>query len=1025
MTTDTSEHGLESHIAQYLVDEQSYLLRENSDYDNVNCIDKELLFRFLENTQPKAVAKIRQYHKELWKEKVVALINKKITDQSLVKEMPIVGTINLFRKGIVDGHTNTKLQLFFDKPVSVYNEAALKLYDDNIFSVMRQVHFSPKNKKSLDMMVFINGIPVISFELKNELTHQTVQHAINQYKEDRDPNEEIFRLGRLIVNLAVDTEEVWMCTHLRNEKSYFLPFNKGFKNGAGNPPNQDGLKTDYLWKEILTKNSLTDIIQNFCQLITEEKEWLDENGKVKTARERKLIFPRYHQLVSVRNLLEDACEHGPGQKYLIQHSAGSGKSNSIAWLAHQLIGLHDVEGKENIFDSVIVVTDRRILDAQIRSNIRQFQQVAGVVEAITEGSKQLKQALEEGKKIIITTIQKFPHIVEEIGELPGNKFAIIIDEAHSSLSGQMARKLNETLSKVQDEDELKADLDDFEEDEDGDITGEDLIRVLIKSRKLLPNASYFAFTATPKNKTLELFGVPYQEGELTKYRAFHIYSMKQAIEEGFILDVLQNYTTYQSYYALLKKIEDDPEYDKIKAQKKLKAYVESHEHAIKKKTALIVGHFMENVIRKKRIGGLAKAMLVTGSRANAVKFKKAFDAYLVKINCPYKAIVAFSGEIEGQTEANLNGFSGSTIPKEFEKNEYRFLIVANKYQTGFDQPLLHTMYVDKKLGGVNAVQTLSRLNRSHPLKKETFVLDFANTTEDIEKSFKPYFESTILGEATDPNKLFDLQDALDHFQVYTREQVYEFSDKILANVPVDQLHAILDISGELFRTELFEEQQVDFRAKVKTYVRLYIFLSQIVPFESPYLERLYIFLNHLQNKLGGDTPIDLAKGILDNIDMDSYRLQLEATINVVLEQGEDLKPIPTEMRGGVSEPEIDRLSKILQTFNGRYGTQFEDTDKVRQMAENIANDVARNEELINSIKFSDDQNARITSDKIVGEELLKYVTTNFNLYKLFSDSKEFREDFSSMMFGVVKDLINKGLGQQSTPVQNKGFPSFI
>ncbi len=1000
--TDTTEKGLEVHIANYLANENGYLLRENKAYDNVACLDSELLFEFLEATQPKAVAKLKAFHKDLYEQKII----KRINDQIKAK-----GVIEVLRKGITDGFTATKLHLFYDKPVSNYNASAKALYEANLFSVMRQVYFSPLNKKSLDLVVFINGIPIISFELKNELTKQNVKHAIKQYKTDRDPNEELFRLGRLIVNFAVDTEEVWMCTQLKKEKSYFLPFNKGYNNGAGNPPN-DGIKTDYLWKEILTKNSLTDIIQNFCQLITEEKEYLDEKGKVRTRKEKKLIFPRYHQLVAVRMLLADAQAKGSGQKYLIQHSAGSGKSNSISWLAHQLVGLHDKSGQNNIFDTVIVVTDRRVLDAQIRENIKQYQQVKGVVEAITEGSKQLKQALEEGKKIIITTIQKFPHIVEDIGDLPGNNFAIIIDEAHSSLSGQMARKLNETLSKDIDEEELKANLEKFEDDENDEITGEDLIRVLIKSRKLLPNASYFAFTATPKNKTLELFGVPYEEDSKTKFRAFHLYSMKQAIEEGFIMDVLQNYTTYQSYYALLKRIEDDPEYDKKKAQKKLKHYVESHEHAIKKKTVLIVDHFIDEVIKKRKIGGLAKAMLVTSSRANAVKYKKAFDDYLLKINSPYKAIVAFSGEIDGETEASLNGFSSANIPSEFEKNEYRFLLVANKYQTGFDQPLLHTMYVDKKLGGVNAVQTLSRLNRSHPLKKDTFVLDFANTAEDIEKAFKPYFESTILGDATDPNKLFDLQDALDNFQVYSREQVEDFSNKILNNVPVDQLHASLDESAAIFRDDLEEEQQADFRAKVKTYVRLYIFLSQIVPYENPYLEQLYIFLNHLQNKLGGDTPIDLAKGILDNIDMDSYRLQLEATTNIAMEQGDELKPIPTDMGGGSSDPEMDRLSNILQTFNDRYGTQFEDADKVRQMAENIANDVAKNQELITSLKYSDEQNARITSDKIVGEELLKHITTNFDLYKLYSDNKEFKEDFSAMMFGVVKELINREINAQ-------------
>lgn len=1008
MSTDTTEKGLEAHIAQYLVDKNDYLLRDNKAYDNVACLDSALLFQFLENTQPKALAKLKAYHKDLYEQKII----KRLNDQIQAK-----GVIEVLRKGITDGFTDTKLQLFYDRPVSAYNAIANALYQANLFSVMRQVYFSPKNRKSLDMVLFINGIPVVSFELKNELTKQNVQQAIRQYKEDRDPNEELFRLGRLMVNFAVDTEEIWMCTHLKGEKTYFLPFNKGNNNGAGNPPS-NGIKTEYLWQEILTKNSLTDIVQNFCQLITEEKEYLDENAKIKTRKEKKLIFPRYHQLVAVRMLLADAQAKRPGQKYLIQHSAGSGKSNSISWLAHQLVGLHDKTGQDNIFDTVIVVTDRRVLDAQIRNNIKQFQQVNGVVEAITEGSTQLKQALEEGKKIIITTIQKFPHIVEEIGELPGSNFAIIIDEAHSSLSGQMARKLNETLSggNVEPKHTLSLtqsppedDPENFETADGDTMTGEDWVTTIIRSRKLLPNASYFAFTATPKNKTLELFGIPYPDGDKIKFRAFHLYSMKQAIEEGFIMDVLQNYTTYQSYYALLKKIEDDPEYDKQKAQKKLRHYVESHEHAIRKKTALIVEHFLDEVVKKRKVGGLAKAMLVTSSRANAVQYKKAFDEYLPKINSPYKAIVAFSGEIDGQTEASLNGFSSASIPSEFEKSENRFLIVANKYQTGFDQPLLHTMYVDKKLGGVNAVQTLSRLNRSHPLKKETFVLDFANTAEDIKAAFDPFFETTILGEATDPNKLFDLQDTLDNYQVYSREQVFEFSEKILANVPIDQLHAILDSSSAIFRNDLLEDEQADFRGKVKTYNRLYIFLSQIVPFENPYLERLYIFLNHLQNKLGGDAPIDLAKGILDNIDMDSYRLQLEASINIVMDPGPELKPIPTTMRGGASEPEMDRLSNILQSFNDRYGTRFEDADKVRQMAENIANDVAKNQELITSLKYSDEQNARITSDKIVGEELLKHITTNFDLYKLYSDSKEFKEDFSAMMFRVVKELINRGI----------------
>jgi type I restriction enzyme R subunit len=742
-------------------------------------------------------------------------------------------------------------------------------------------------------------------------------------------------------------------------------------------------------------------------LFEEETEKILPDGKVKKEKVKKLIFPRYHQIDAVDKLLINAKENGAGKRYLIQHSAGSGKSNSISWLAHQLVGLFDKNNENTVFDTVIVVTDRKVLDAQIRKNIKQFEQVKGVVEAITEGSKQLKTALEEGKKIIITTIQKFPYIVNEIGELPGNKFAIIIDEAHSSQSGNTAGKLNETLAK--DFEKVQVDDDEFvfvDKDQYDELTSEDLVVDIVKGRKMLTNASYFAFTATPKNKTLELFGEIYNDNGKEKFRAFHLYSMKQAIEEGFILDVLQNYTTYQSYYALLKKTEDDPAYDKNKAQKKLKIFVESHLHAIAKKTALMVDHFMDNVIRKSKINGLAKAMVVTSSRRNAVKYKKAFDQYLADTGNPYKAIVAFSGEIDGQTEAALNHFSSAAIPDEFKKSEYRFLIVANKYQTGFDQPLLHTMYVDKKLGGVNAVQTLSRLNRTTAGKKDTFVLDFANDADEIKKSFDPFFETTILGEATDPNKLFDLQSSLDAFQVYTPEQVQEFSQKMVTNVPVDQLHSILDAAAEVFRTSLNEEQQDDFRAKCKTYVRLYVFLAQIVPFVNPYLERLYLFLNHLQNKLGKQRDEDLAQGILDNIDMDSYRLQKEGEFNIQLQQGDELKPIPTDMRGGATEPEMEYLSNIVKAFNDRFGTQFTNEDKVKKMTEDLMADVAQDAEFANAFKHSDEQNAKITFEEVLKRKLIDHIETNFEVFKEFNDNKEFRDFFAGTMFKLMqKDFL--------------------
>lgn len=995
MKTDTTEKGLETLISDYLCHTStgnSFVLRQHSQYNRTECMDEELLFSFLRATQEKEVMKLQAIHGSNYRSKVLYRINNQIK---------LIGIIEVLRKGITDN--NVKLKLFYDKPVSSLNEKDTVLYNQNIFSVTRQVHYSNQNENCLDMVIFINGLPIITFELKNELTKQNVKDAIKQYKTTRDSKEELFRLVRCMVHFAVDTEQVWMTTHLRNGSTYFLPFNKGYNNGAGNPPNDKGIKTDYLWKEILTKDSLTNIIQNYVTLFEEEVEKILPDGKIKKDKVKKLIFPRYHQLNAVNNLLLNAKENGAGKRYLIQHSAGSGKSNSISWLAHQLVGLFDKSNTNTVFDTIIVVTDRKVLDAQIRNNIKQFEQVKGVVEAITEGSKQLKTALEEGKKIIITTIQKFPYIVNEIGELPGNKFAIIIDEAHSSQSGNTAGKLNETLAK--DFEKVKVDDDEFvfvDKDQYDELTSEDLIVDIVRGRKMLNNASYFAFTATPKNKTLELFGEKYADNGKEKFRPFHLYSMKQAIEENFILDVLQNYTTYQSFYGLYKRIDDDPQFDKIKAQKKLRLYVESHIQAIEKKTALMIGHFMESVINRKKINGLAKAMLVTGSRRNAVKYKKAFDKYLADTGNPFNAIVAFSGDIDGETEASLNHFSSASIPDEFKKSGYRFLIVANKYQTGFDQPLLHTMYVDKKLGGVNAVQTLSRLNRTTSGKTDTFVLDFANTSEEIKKSFDPFFETTILGEATDPNKLFDLQSALDAFQVYTPEQLQEFSEKLITNVPVDQLHSILDIAAEVFRNNLTQEQQDDFRAKCKTYVRLYVFLAQIVPFVNPYLERLYLFLNHLQNKLGRQLEEDLAQGILDNIDMENLRYQLKATTNIVLQQGDELKPIPTEMRGSVAEPEMEYLSNIVKAFNDRFGTTFTNEDKVKKMTQELMQDVANDQEFVNAFKHSDTQNAKITFEDVLKRKLIDHIETNFEVFKEYNDNKEFRDFFAGTMFRLMQ-----------------------
>jgi type I restriction enzyme R subunit len=990
--TDTSEKGLEAHITQHLCLVSDFEERHFDQYNRIECVDEELLFKFLEDTQPKEVAKLKQSHGTNFRQRILYLINRKIKDDTVVNEKCLGGIINLLRTGITDGSTSIKLKLFYDKPVSNLNTKAGELYDKNCFSVTRQVHFSSQNEKSLDLVISINGLPVITFELKNELTKQNVKDAIKQYKTSRDPKEELFRLARCLVHFAVDTEQVWMCTHLIGENSFFLPFNRGNNNGAGNPPNPSGIKTDYLWKEILTKESITNVIQNYVQLIEEESEKILPDGKIKKEKIKKMIFPRYHQLNSVRNLLADAKYNGVGKRYLIQHSAGSGKSNSISWLAHQLVGLYDKTNTTAVFDSVIVVTDRIVLDSQIQRNIKQFEQVAGLVEHIDKGSKHLKEALEEGKKIIITTIQKFPYIVNDIGDLPGNKFAIIIDEAHSSQSGNSAGKMNVTLSNV----------DDIENEEEW--TDEDEIVEIIKGRKMLTNASYFAFTATPKPKTLELFGVKFIDGEKEKFRAFHLYSMKQAIQEHFIEDVLLNYITYNSHFALLKKIEDDPLFDKKKAQKKLRIYVESHELNIARKTAVMVEHFMSAVVSKKKINGLAKAMVVTSSRKNAVKYKKAFDKYLKDNSIPYKAIVAFSGEIDGETESSLNGFSSASIPDEFKKAHNRFLIVANKYQTGFDQPLLHTMFVDKKLGGVGAVQTLSRLNRTTSGKNDTFVMDFVNSTEEIKNSFEPYFETTILGESTDPNKLFDLQNALDNYQVYTNAQVQEFSDRIVHNVPVDQLHIILDIAANVFRTTLDEKSQDDFRAKCKTYVRLYVFLAQILPFTNPYLERLYIFLNHLQNKIQGERGEDLAQGVLDAIDLDSYRLQKQGDFRITLQQGDELMP-SSEMSSTTAEPELELLSNIVKAFNDRFGTTFTNEDKVRKMTaelmQDVKNDLAAMDNINASLNKKDIQNAQITFTDILKEKMINHIDSNFEVFKEYNDNPEFKAFLAGQMFKLL------------------------
>ena len=946
-----------------------------ADYDREYCVDLVQLTAFLRATQPKVADALDLDHDSPTRRKFLARLQGEVSKR---------GVVDVLRNGVQHGPHH--IELFYGTP-SPGNAQARALYAQNRFTVTRQLRYSrDETQRALDLVLFVNGLPVFTFELKNRLTKQTVHDAIEQYRRDRNPREKLFELGRCVAHFAVDENEVWFCTHLEGKASWFLPFNKGWNDGAGNPPNPHGLKTDYLWREILTRDSMTDILENYAQLIVEKDP---KTGK----KRRRQIFPRYHQLDVVRKLLADARAHGVGRRYLIQHSAGSGKSNSIAWLAHQLIGL--TRDGRPVFDSIIVVTDRRILDRQIRDTIKQFAQVSATV-GHAEHSGDLRRFIESGKKIVITTLQKFPFILDEIGhEHRGRRFAIIIDEAHSSQGGRTSAKMSMALSEAGAEDE--------------DETFEDRINRLMESRKVLPNASYFAFTATPKNKTLELFGEPDPQPDGTvKHRPFHSYTMKQAIQEGFILDVLAHYTPVKSYYKLVKKIEDDPEFDVKKAQKKLRRFVEGHEYAIRLKAEIMVDHFHEQVMAKGKIGGQARAMVVTSSIKRAIQYFHAIQDYLKARKSPYRAIVAFSGEHDyggvKVTESSLNGFPSSQIADRIRQDPYRFLIVADKFQTGYDEPLLHTMYVDKVLSGVKAVQTLSRLNRAHPQKHDTFVLDFVNDPETIRKAFEPYYRTTILADETDPNKLHDLKADLDGYQVYAPAQVDELVRRYLSGADRDQLDPILDACVATYMEDLDEDEQIDFKGKAKAFLRTYGFLSSILPYTNAEWEKLSIFLNFLVPKLPAPKEEDLSKGILEAIDMDSYRVEKQATMRITLTDADaEIEPVPTAGGGHKPEPELDRLSNIIKAFNEQFGNiPWTDADRVRKLiTEEIPARVAADTAYQNARKHSDKQNARIEHDKALARVMTAILKDDAELFKQFSDNESFRRWLTDTVFALT------------------------
>ena len=971
--TNTKESGLEALIVKWLVEQNGYEEGSNTDYSKEYVVDETRLFRFLSDTQPKEMDKLGVFYSETKKRQFMNRLQGEIAKR---------GVIDVLRNGVKVYPAD--LIMFYLTPTEC-NEESKKMFAKNIFSVTRQLRYSQDaGKLALDLCIFINGLPVITMELKNSLTKQTTEDAVQQYKDDRDPRDLLFSFKRCMVHFAVDDTTIQFCTKLAGKSSWFLPFNKGYNDGAGNPPNPDGLMTDYLWKNILTKEMLTLIIENYAQVVVE----IDEDTKKKT---EKQIFPRYHQLDVVIKLLADVAENGVGKRYLIQHSAGSGKSNSIAWLAHQLIGL-EKDGHPMI-DSVLVVTDRRILDKQIRNTIKQFMQVKNTV-VFAEHSGDLKKAIQDGKRIIITTVEKFPFIATEIGqEHRNNRFAIIIDEAHSGQSGRNSANMNLALSGLA---------------SDNEMDNEDKINALVEGRKLLTTASYFAFTATPKNKTEETFGVPYEEDGEIKHRPFHVYTMKQAIQEGFILDVLKNYTAIDSFYKIMKTVEDDPMFDKKRAQKKLRAFVEGNEFTLSKTAAMMVEHFHEQVIARNKINGQARAMVVTASIPRCIEYYYAINKCLAERHSPYKTIVAFSGDhkYKGQepalTSAAMNGFPDAKIPKEFKKDPYRILIVADMFQTGFDEPLLHTMYVDKPLYDIGAVQTLSRLNRAYPGKDDTFVLDFANKTSVIQESFSKYYRTTILSGETDPNKLYDLIATMEKHQVYDDSDVERLVDLFLSGAERDRLDPTLDACAAVYK-QLETDDQIDFKSAAKSFVRTYGFLGAILPYGNVEWEKLSIFLTLLLPKLPSPRQDDLSEGIQNTIDLSSYRNEAQATISIKLEDADaEIAPVPAGKTGHIVEPELDLLSRIIADFNDMFGNiNWNDADNVQQQILRIPEMVSRDKKYQNAMRNSDEQSARMESERALQQVIFEIMADNMELFKQFQDNPSFKKWLSDLVFHLT------------------------
>lgn len=994
----TTENTFETALVQSLIEQGGYTEGNAPDYSPELGMFKYEVIKFLQESQPNRWEKIAAIHGPDADNRVI---------QRLYKELDLRGSLDVLRNGFVD--YGVRFQLAFFQPASGLNPDAVDLYNKNNLKVYRQIFFSNKDHKSVDVVLSLNGIPVATLELKNQFTRQDVGNALKQYSTTRDNRELLFAFKkRALVHFAVDQNEVFMTTKLEGSKTYWLPFNKGANNGKGNPQNPDGYRTAYLWEYILQKDSWMEIIQRFVHLQTEE---IIVEGKI--YKKEKLIFPRYHQLDVVREIGKKVLEVGPGKNYLIQHSAGSGKSNSIAWLAYRLSSLHNTSN-ERIFDSIIVVTDRKVLDQQLQNTIYQIEHKTGVVQKIDKDSTQLASALSFGTNIIITTLQKFPFVIEKVGELPARKYAVIIDEAHSSQGGEASKKLKEVLSN-NDLQNIASPLEDYEED----YTADDFIREQIEksaaARGQQPNISFFAFTATPKYKTLQVFGDKYAEG---KPKPFHLYSMRQAIEEGFILDVLQNYTTYELYFKLTKAIADDPNLNKKKAAKAIGKFVSLHPHNLAQKTEIIIEHF-RNIVSKK-IGGKAKAMLVCGSRLHAKRYFEEFGRYikLKGYQNEIKILVAFSGKViddnapEGVSEPELTGYSEKELPNIFDKEEYKILIVADKYQTGFDQPLLHTMYVDKKLSGVKAVQTLSRLNRTRPGKEDTFILDFVNDRQTILDAFQPYYEITSVIEETDINHLYDLKAKLDAYQVYWHQEIEDFANVYFnpmtkLNNPKQQKHlyAFTDPAVDRFKAIKEEEKRDEFKKGLRSWTNLYAFLAQIMPFIDTDFEKFYAYAKLLQTRL---PKRDLSESLHldDEVALEYYRLQKIKDGSIELQKDEE------GLLSGISEAGLKRskdekelLSVIINVLNERFGTEFEEADKLffdQIEAELMEDETLQTQARVNKIdtfKFA-------FNDKFI-DKLIGRMDQNQEIFEKILEDQVFGDLVKELMMKKIYNKLNE------------------